>query len=62
MQSHDQNIYLHGKLHAVSKMKSESGEQAKYLKNDIAKLKESVVKSIENVHQGKRSFADVHLS
>ena len=40
-------------------MKSGSGEQAEDLKNDIAKLKESVVKSIENVHQGKRSLGNV---
>ena len=57
--SHDQNIYLHGKLDTVSKMTSESGEQAKDLKNDIPELKESDVKLIGNVHQGKHSFADV---
>ena len=50
---------MHGKLDVVSKMKSESGEQAKDLKNEIAKLKESAVKSIGNVNQGNRSFADV---
>ena len=59
VKSHEQNIYLQGKLDAVNQIKTENDELAKNLKKGMSEMKNSAIKTIKELHKKDRSFADV---
>ena len=59
VKSHEQNIYLQGKLDAVNQIKTENDELAKSLKDGMSEMQDSAIKTMKELHKKERSFADV---